>query len=111
MTNSGPLFKQNKLLKMQDIIDLEILKFAYKINNDMIPKNINNFFVNPENIHNYNTRNRKYLRTSQHKTKLYNNSIFAVSQNKWLQTPTIIKSENNIKTFIRKLKQIKIAGY
>ena len=111
MTNYDILFKQNKLLKIKDIIELETLKFAYKINNNMMPKNINNFFENPENIHNYNTRNRRYLRTSQHKTKLYNNSIFAISQKKWLQTPNNIKTLDNIKAFANKVKEIKIAEY
>lgn len=36
MTNYDLLFKQNKLLEVQDIIELEILESAYKLNNGMI---------------------------------------------------------------------------
>lgn len=111
LTSSDPLFRQNKLLKIHDIIEIEILKFAFKMNNNMLPKHIYNFFDNPVSIHNYNTRNRKYFRTSQHATKLYNNSIFGVSQNKWLLIPNNIKTQYNINSFTRTLKEIKISQY
>ena len=77
----------------------------------MIPKNITNFFTNPENIHNYNTRNRTSLRTVEHTTSLFNNSIFTMAPNNWSKISYKIRKLNNIKYFSKKIKENILSKY
>ena len=57
--HSEPIFKGLKLLKLQDIYKLQLLKFHYKLKNETLPVYFRNFplFQN-SSIHDYNTRGR-----------------------------------------------------
>ena len=38
------------------MINMEIAKFMFKFNNQMLPEFFNNYFTKLDNVHNYNTR-------------------------------------------------------
>ena len=57
-----PLFKQLKLLKLQDIYQLELRKFLYQLNWNKLPIIIQSLFTKTEGLHKYNTRQAKTTR-------------------------------------------------
>ena len=65
------MHKDNKLLILTNIIDFEILKFAYINNNNNVSSNNKQYFQQPATSQNYHTRNKNYLRALEHKSTLY----------------------------------------
>jgi hypothetical protein len=54
--HTSPLFKQNNLLKFEDIYKTAAAKFYFKYINDKLPKYFNNMFDTIPFTHHYNTR-------------------------------------------------------
>ena len=52
------LYSRFKVLKLEDMIEMEFAKFMFKYSNNMLPNSFNNHFIKLENIHNYNTRQK-----------------------------------------------------
>ena len=64
ISHTEPLFKQLNLLKVEDILTLQELKFYFKYNQGILPKYLQNWnFIPNSKIHNYNTRNITTLHT------------------------------------------------
>ena len=70
--HTEPLFKYLKLLKLQDIYQLNILKFYYKFKNNELPKYFyDGFFIYAVHVHQHNTRhanklNKLFVQRYQH---------------------------------------------
>ena len=74
--HTEPIFKQYNLLKVSDIASLQELKFAYKLQNNLLPAYFqNNLFVQNLSIHNYNTRSAGNLHLPRIKHEFAKNSI------------------------------------
>ena len=56
MTVTHPLFIDLKILKLDDVIKLNILKFTYEFNHNLLPSDISNIFDYNSAIHKYKTR-------------------------------------------------------
>ena len=55
-SHSNPLFIDLKILKLDDVIKLNILKFTYEFNHNLLPSDISNIFDYNSAIHKYKTR-------------------------------------------------------
>ena len=55
-SHTNPLFTDLKILKVDDVIKLILLKFIYEFKHDLSPSEISNIFESCTDIHNYNTR-------------------------------------------------------
>ena len=55
-THTEPLFKSNKLLKLEDIFKLRCLKFYYQLINRTLPPYFFSMLPTADHTHNYNTR-------------------------------------------------------
>ena len=97
--------KNEKILKFSDIITSEILKVAYKVNNNLLPINNQNFYDTNTNVHQYNTRNRHCAKNKKHSTKLFNKSIFNRSITEWAKAPVTTKLSKNIQSFKRNIRK------
>ena len=51
-------YSKLKVLKLDDTINMEIVKFMFKFNNQMLPDFFNNCSTKLDNVHNYNTRQK-----------------------------------------------------
>ena len=60
--HTDPLFKNQVLLKIQDIFTLQCTKFYYKYIKGDLPLYFQNFFLHNSDVHGYATRNREQLR-------------------------------------------------
>ena len=64
ISHTEPLFKRLNLLKVDDILTLQELKFYYKYNEGALPIYLQNWkFIMNVNLHNYNTRTIRTLHT------------------------------------------------
>ena len=55
---TDPLFKQLKILKLQDIFKLKALKFYFRYKNNEVPNYFQNIFETFQVHHSYNTRHK-----------------------------------------------------
>ena len=53
------LYSKLKVLKIKDMFQMEIAKFMYKFNNQMLLSFFDSYFVKPDKVHNYNTIDKK----------------------------------------------------
>ena len=59
-SHTEPIFKQLNILQLEDMFKVNMLKWYYQFKNKKLPFYFNSFeFPTHENIHNYNTRNRR----------------------------------------------------
>ena len=52
------LYCRFNVLKLKDMINMEIAKFMFKFNNNMLPSSFDNYFTRLDEVHNYNTRQK-----------------------------------------------------
>ena len=56
-SHTEPLFKQLNMLKLEDLLKLQQLKFYFKFNEGSLPVYLQNWDITPNaRVHNYNTR-------------------------------------------------------
>jgi hypothetical protein len=54
--HSSSLFKQLKIIKLTDLVNLHVVLFMYKYHNNLLPPTFNNFFTPVCNVHSQNSR-------------------------------------------------------
>jgi hypothetical protein len=109
--NLSRYYKETKILKFKDVIELEASKFMFKIKNNLTPEPIISLFPNLNDVPRYNLRNAGIPTTTKHTSNLYNNSILAYPQRIWRQLPQIIKNSTSLIGFSRNFKKQKINDY
>lgn len=97
--NLRVLYKKGKILTIEDIINLELLKISHRHIHDKLPVRLTNLF--DVTRHNYNTRNRRNLRASHHTTLQYNKSFLGASPHLWLQLTDNLKAKPKLKSFVK----------
>ena len=88
-TNLAEFYKKGKILKINGLIELALLKISYRYINELLPKRILNLY-NLAN-HEYHTRNRNNLRALHHTTQIYNNSFFGEGTRSLVKCITIFE--------------------
>jgi hypothetical protein len=74
--HTEPLFKNLKLLKVNDLCTLQELKFCFKLENNMLPEYFkSNLFTKNFNIHGHNTRSANIFHIPRVKHEFAKNSI------------------------------------
>ena len=97
--NVDKIYCNLKLLKIDALIELELLKLAYKLINKTIPINITELFsVDPP--HRYPTRNRGIPRVLKHRTSIMNKSFLTKINQVWNKCSNDVKSAKSIKNVI-----------
>ena len=97
LAHSSPLFKETKLLKLDDITKLEIATLMYKNRNEM---------RNLLPSHNYSTRHCDNLSFPIHRLSKFQHSTTYLGPVIWNSIPTQIQDAPSIHTFKSRLKTI-----
>ena len=111
LAHSEPLFKQNNLLKIEDIYKLQLGLLMYKLSREALPNSISILFQRNIEIHNHNTRNSNdyfmhEARTNTRKfTIKYSGPLF------WNSIPEHIQNSTSENQFKNKLKQRLLSTY
>ena len=67
--HTEPIFKNEKLLKLEDIFKLQCLKFYHKYSHGDVPEYFLHMFTKNSNYHNYQTRQRSQLSVAATRTE------------------------------------------
>ena len=110
-SHTAPLFRKYKILRFQDLINLEISKTAYNLVHDLLPTPLKTFFQQNDFNHRYNTRNAKNPRVTYHKTKTFHASIFAKLPIAWQNTSKSQKNSTSTQNFISTFKKRTLSNY
>ena len=104
-------YKKYRILKLDDVIDLELKKFGYKLYHNSLPSNLlHELRTDYEGRtlakqHCYNTRNKKVLNLPRFNKKIYQNSFLVQSIKKFSELPNDLKNITNIEQFTRQVKK------
>ncbi len=112
-SHSLPLFKELKILTINDIFKLEIIKFVYDSLNNNNPTQLNNFFNYPTTHYNTLSKRDKKLKIPQVRTTTYGlKSIKYSGAIIWNDIPfTIRTTSTSRKNLITKVKSIYLTEY
>ena len=114
LSRTDPLnttYKKYRILKLDDVIDLELKKFGYKLYHNLLPSNLLHELKTDSDgctlakQHCYHTRNEKVLNLPRFNKKTYQNSFLVQSIKKFSELPTDLKNSINIKQFTRQVKK------
>ena len=83
------LYSKLKVLKINDMFQMEIAKFMFKFNNQMLPSFFNSYFIKLDKVHNYNTRqnSRNEFYQSFTDSEIGKKSLHHVCLNSWKSIP------------------------
>ena len=108
---SNPIFKQLKLLKLEDIIEMELLKLMYQVMHNQAPISICNLFPINANIHNYNTRRRYDPVIRSRNYAPLDHSFVCLGPSLWSSQPNDIKNSTTVKTLSRRIRKLTVSRY
>ena len=110
-------FKDNKILKVESLIELENSKFGYKLIHGLLPKKIEAdcmFDHNKSNLnktHGYHTRHKKIPNVPIKMNKQYRASFLNKGSQSLLSVKSEIKNKPNLKLFSYALKEQLFSKY
>ena len=103
--HTDPIFKSLHILKLKDLIKLEICKYAYKMNYNLLPRVMYRPYIGQYKTSSHNTRQSNMPKIPKHKSSKFNNSIICQSVTEWSKLSANLRQKNNIYTFSKNLKK------
>ena len=106
---SGPLFKQNNILKFEDRILIGNIIFISKSINNLLPPIFKNWFIFRSEIHNYNTvslSTDKLFKPSYRTDSYGKTSVITSAINCWNKTQNILDGQSLKSLYLSKIKNI-----
>lgn len=107
--NSSPLFLRNKILKVKDMIKVELLKFIYFYRNNKLPVSLRLLFI--EKDHGYSTRNVSTPSVLQHKSGIFNKSFLSKSASLWNDYKTKLREVSTVRNLVKIFKYDCFSNY
>ena len=108
---TSQIYFDEKILTLQDTFQLELGKFCYKFNKDLLPNSFNQIFTNIPHIHSYNTRNSKNRFFRPKHTGRGYKTLQNLGSILWNKIPLEIKNSSTIFIFTQKYKQHILQNY
>ena len=106
--HSEPLFRKSYILKLEDLISLEMAKFMFR---DLRSANSHFNFQLRNSFHHYNTRNHSSIALPQPRSAILRNSIFFRGPSIYNDLPENIKSAPTLNSFKYLLKTHYVNNY
>ena len=111
-------YSEHRILKVEEIIELELCKIAYKVLKDELPSRIKLALITDsrnkslEKTHNYGTHFKRITNVPKLKNKAYTNSFLMKSMKLIQPFLAITNGMRNIKQFVGEYKKSKFdIGY
>jgi len=102
--HTNHLFQKMKILKLNELYDLQVSTFMFKYMNSLIPNPLKTLFVLNKQLHSYNTRNRNNPIVPMHRTELGKKCVAHMGPIIWNKVPDNIKETKTLKSFRSLLK-------
>ena len=113
-SHSEPLFKSLNLLKLNDVIESQILSFVYQWSHGLLPPCFSKYFNFTSSVHSYATRqscNRNLYVASVNTTQYGLRSLKFTGPRPWNSLPTSITNSNSLRIFRKTLKDSMLNCY
>ena len=113
-SHSEPLFKSLNLLKLNDVIELQILSFVYQWSHRLLPPCFSEYFKFTSSVHSYSTRqssNRNLYLASVNTTQYGLRSLKFTGPRLWNSLPTSLTTSNSLRIFCKTLKNSMLNCY
>ena len=106
--DSKVLFEQEQIPTLQNLIDLEVAKFGYKISRNLVPKPIQNIMnaKGGKKTHTYQTSNKTTPNIQRHQSTQFNRSFLCRSISSYTNLPEDLKQTKSYQTFCIKVKRL-----
>jgi len=109
--HTEPLFRELKILKLDDIYKLKLNKFMFSLNSGLLPSPLSNMIISNRDVHVHYTRNRNNPHIEQRQTKRASNMLKHLGPTIWYQTPNNIKISRTIYSFTKRYKKMVLDRY
>jgi len=108
--HTSQYFKSNKILKLNDLYNYQILRFMFNITNNQI-QNFSYINVRQQEVHNHNTRTRNQLVIPQFSQTKSQFALAYSGVKLWNALPQELKIQMSLSNFSKKLKLYQIEAY
>ena len=113
-SHSEPLFKSLNLLKLNDVIELQILSFVYQWSHRLLPPCFSEYFKFTSSVHSYSTRQsskRNLYLASVNTTQYGLRSLKFTGPRLWNSLLTSLTTSNSLRIFCKTLKNSMLNCY
>ena len=103
-------FKKEKMLRLQDLIQMENRKLGYQLEKNLLPLNLHKLLWTDsknktlQKNHHYNTRDKHLPKLPKVTNTNYQRGFQFQSIKDYESTPVEIRNSSTLKSFVRKLK-------
>ena len=105
-THTDPLFQRLHIMKLSELIDLELCKFAHLSNLNILPKSIQKLFPERQRVQNRRITRNMNVSIGKHTDKHYNKSFLVKSISLWLKLPQELRLKTSINSFKNSYKKL-----
>ena len=111
------IYRKHKILKLEQLVDLEQKKLGYKLNRNLLPPNLAKLMMmnckgtSPKKDHSYNTRHKKDPNLPAHCSKMYNDSFLVQSLKNYNNIDQLAKGCMTLRKFALLIKEAAIMSY
>ena len=109
--HTSPIFKELKILKLEDIYLFNLGKFIYQYKHNLLPDCLECPLLTVDQVHNYNTRNSKAFYVSTCRTNFRKFSVNYQGPIFFNSLKSDIRNSSSIFIFQAKLKSLIFSGY
>ena len=103
--STDKLHNEFEILKVQDMVNQEILTFVHNYISNSLPSAFNNYYETLASIHGINTRHGSNLNKPMHRTKMGALSIKIHGAELWNKLDYNLKSISHVKSFRFRYKE------
>ncbi len=96
---------------IKDKYKLNIAKFIYKQQNNLLPETFNNYFTKIKENHNHKTRKNENISINKCKTEIGKRATTYLGANEWNSIPIHIRKAKSLKSFTKEAKKYFINQY
>ena len=102
--STANFYKDLSILKFDDIVNLELCKFMFRVNRNEIPPNVTKFFNNYQ--HDYRTRYNHESKFDQRRNfQIVNESFLSVAPHNFSRLSVNVRNSPSVKSFAKNLKR------
>ena len=104
-------FKAEKILTLNELLQLEVLKLGYKLHHDLLPKNVHNLLwtdskqLSLKKTHKYSTRHKDLPTLPKAMCKSYHNNFQLHCIKNYVAVPVETRESRTLKLFVKSVKK------
>jgi len=102
--HTAPLLREFKMLRIDQIKDLQAGEFFYRLEHGLLPPSFKDFLLHTYDIHSHYTRNASSYRSIKVRTNARLHTIKSQGTQIWNSFPSEIRTSNSLFTFKKRLR-------